>query len=271
MPLTRVAIVLLLAACFLGMEFSTAEGADERDEKIQAATAAIEANPKDADAYERRARLYAAGGRPEAAIADYDRLIELDPKRASAYDARGSEHFKAGHIAASIQDFDRFLELRPAEEPGHWRRGISYYYAGRYDDGRRQFEGYQTVDDNDVENAVWRYLCMARSDGVDAARRDMLKIKADPRPGMMKIYDLFRGAAEPEEVLATIRAGSPGAEQLNERQFYAHLYLGLYDESIGDAAGAKKELSEAVDHKLGHYMWNVADVHLKRLQAAAAK
>jgi lipoprotein NlpI len=266
MLLARVMIVLLFIARATCALADDSEPANPRiAEQIRAATAAIEANPRDAAAYERRARLHAASGRPVAAIADFDRLIELDPKRAEAYDLRGSEHFKAGHIAESIDDFDRAIKLRPDAEPAHWKRGISYYYAGRYDDGRRQFEGYQTVDDNDVENAVWRYLCMARAAGVETARRDMLRIKPDPRAGMMKIYDLYRGAAQPQEVLETVQTGSPTPAELNSRLFYAHLYLGLYDESIGDAAGAKKHLAAAVNHKIDHYMWNVADVHLKRL------
>ena len=102
----------------------------------------------------------------------------------------------AGQIKRSIDDFDRFVELKPQQEPHHWKRGISYYYAGRYDDGRRQFEGYQTVDDNDVENAVWRYLCMARSLGVQAARDAILKIKHDRRVPMMEVYALYSGNAQ---------------------------------------------------------------------------
>ncbi|HEX5498295.1 MAG TPA: tetratricopeptide repeat protein, partial [Thermomicrobiales bacterium] len=191
----------------------------------------------------------------------------LDPRHADAYDHRGSEQFKLGRVAESIADFDKAVELDPARERGHWKRGISYYYAGKYRLGRKQFERYQTFDDNDVENAVWRYLCMARADGVDAARRDMLKIKTDPRPGMMQVYELFRGTARPDDVLATVGAGSPGAAERNAREFYAHLYLGLYYDSIADTAAAKKHLAEAVRHKIGHYMWNVADVHAKRLQA----
>jgi hypothetical protein len=92
-----------------------------------------------------------------------------------------------------------------------------------------------------------------------------LAIKADPRVGMMKIYDLYRGAAHPRDVLATVESGSPTPEEVNARLFYAHLYLGLHRESLGDAAGAKKHLDEAVRHKIGHYMWNVADVHSRRL------
>jgi lipoprotein NlpI len=268
----RFVIAPLLFACLASAAGAAEEaGNSALAEQIRAATAAIEANRQDPARYERRARLYAAAGQSAAAIADYDRLIELDGRRAIAYDERGSQHFKAGHVAESINDFDRYLQLRPDAEPGHWKRGISYYYAGRFDDGRRQFEGYQTVDDNDVENAVWRYLCMARAAGVDAARREMLAIKQDPRAGMMKIYDLYRGAAQPQQVLATVESGSPNAEELNSRRFYAHLYLGLYYESLGDAASAKKHLSEAVRHKIGHYMWNVADVHAQRLNSAAKR
>jgi lipoprotein NlpI len=270
MPRARVAIMFAFVVLAAGAPAAAGDPADPPiAQRIRAATAAIEANPQDADAYDVRARLHAASGQLARAIADYDRLIALDPARAEAYDARGSEHFKAGHIDASIADFDRFIRLRPEAEAAHWKRGISYYYAGRYDDGRRQFEGYQTVDDSDVENAVWRFLCMARAGGVEAARGDMLMIKPDPRAGMMKIYDLFRGVSQPDEVLATVRSGKPSPAELNERLFYAHLYLGLYCESILDAAGARKHLSEAVGHKIGHYMWNVADVHAKRLPAAA--
>ncbi len=235
--------------------------------RLRSATEAIDASPRDADAYARRAAIYAQAGRPAEAIADYDRVIEIDPRRAAAYDARGSERFKIGQIDASIDDFDRFIELRPDQEPWHWKRGISYYYAGQFDQGKRQFEGYQTVDDNDVENAVWRYLCMARASGVEQARGDMLKIKRDPRVPMMEVYALYSGDAEPDDVLTAARAGSPSPAELNARMFYAHLYLGLYYESLGETAKAREHISQAREHKIGHYMWNVADVHAKRLAA----
>jgi lipoprotein NlpI len=216
------------------------------------------------------AARHAAAGEHRAAIADYDRLLELDPDYALAYDQRGSQYFVLGEIEKSIADFDHYLALKPDQEAWHWKRGISYYYAGRYDEGRRQFEGYQTVDDSDVENAVWRYLCMARDQGAPAAREGLLKIKTDARVPMMEIYALYAGKATPEGVLAAARAGSPTPEALNARLFYAHLYLGLFYEAAGDAARAKAHLQTAArKHKIGHYMWNVADVHVQRLEAAA--
>lgn len=240
--------------------------------RLRAASEAIEANPRDPRPYSERAAIHAAAANHLLAIADYDRALALDPRLAESYDQRGSQHFMLGRVRESIDDFDRFISLRPAQEPWHWKRGISYYYAGRFDEGRRQFEGYQTVDDNDVENAVWRYLCMARSQGVPAAREAILSIKHDARVPMMEVYALYAGKAQIEDVLAAARAGSPTPEALNARLFYAHLYLGLYHEAAGDAAQAREHITIAAEkHKIGHYMWNVADVHARLLRRGADK
>lgn len=230
---------------------------------------AIEAAPRDAKLVAQRAAVHAALGDSKGSIAEYDRALALGEPNASLFDARGSEHFKLGNIAASIADFDRAIKLKPDEEPWHWKRGISYYYAEEWDAGRRQFEGYQSVDDNDVENAVWRFLCMARKSGVETARADMLKIRRDPRVPMMEIYELYAGRLKPDEVLAAAEAGSPSPEELNARRFYAHLYMGLYHEVSGDGALAKKHIELARSHRIGHYMWNVADVHAKRLESSS--
>jgi len=264
--------MFLLCGCLVVCATARALAQGEALEgEIQAATKALKVDSGDTRSLARRASLYAAAEKPEQAIADYDRLLEIDSRSAAAYDGRGSEQFKLGHIDESIADFDRALKLQPDQEPWHWKRGISFYYAGRWDDGRRQFEGYQTVDDNDVENAVWRYLCMARAQGIEAARADMLKIKRDLRVPMMEVYGLYQGELKPADVLAATEAGEPTQAELNARRFYAHLYLGLYHEVAGDAALATKHIELARQHKIGHYMWNVADVHVRRLSAAKAK
>lgn len=261
-----------IAGIFLLVATAASDGRSEEipsalKPQLQASDAAIAANPRDAKAYRTRAAIFSAAEDHQRAIADYDRALELEPDSAEAFDQRGSQHFMLGHVVQSIADFDRSIQLRPDQEPWHWKRGISYYYAGRYDLGRRQFEGYQTVDDHDVENAVWRYLCMARGQGVAIARDNLLPIKRDGRVPMMEVYSLYRGQATSEDVLRAARAGNPSPSALNERLFYAHLYLGLYYETAGDVSRAHEHLATAAErHKIGHYMWNVADVHVKRLK-----
>lgn len=242
--------------------------ADRGDEALVLVGRALEREPKNVRAYFLRGMVQESLQHHVEAVADFDQAIELDPRQAAAYDHRGSEQFKLGRIAESIADFDKAIELQPALERGHWKRGISCYYAGRYEDGRRQFERYQTVDDNDVENAVWRYLCMARSDGVDRARREILKIKNDRRVPMMSIYALYAGKAKPEDVAAAVAGGEPAPEELNRRQFYAELYLGLYYEAAGDEQQARRHIDEATKHPIPHYMSDVARVHFERLKSS---
>jgi lipoprotein NlpI len=238
----------------------------QTDEALALTRKAITLDPKSVPAHVLLGTVFEAAQRHHEAIAAFDKAIVLDPKAAEAYNHRGSERFKLGQIPESIADFDKYLELKPEEKSGHWKRGISYYYAGRFDEGRRQFEGYEAVDANDVENAVWRYLCMARADGVAKARKAMLKVGNDRRVPMMEVYALFSGKPKPEDVLTAARAGQPTAEQLNEWLFYAHLYLGLYYESEGDRKQALEHLAKAEEHKIGHYMWDVARVHRELLR-----
>ena len=243
-----------------------------RDEAFALADKAVQADPKHSRALFLRGQLYGLVREHEKAIADFDRVIELDPRTASAYQARGSERFKLGRIEASISDFDKFLEFVPSRESHHWQRGISYYYAGRFADGQRQFELHQTVNPNDVENAVWHYLCLARAVGVEKARSSLLDIKHDRRVPMMEIYALFRGTGTVEAVLNAVHAGDPPPDELRQRFFYAHLYLGLYYEANGQPKPAREHITKAAEqYRVEHYMGDVARVHLQLLRQAEKK
>jgi lipoprotein NlpI len=195
-------------------------------------------------------------------------LIDKDPKFADAWYLRGRSNFCAGKIAESVADFDKYVALSPGAESRQWERGIAYYYAGEFAKGAKQFELYQTYHDQDVENSVWRYLCVARTEGVEKAQANMLPISEDRRVPMMQIYDLYRGKLKPQDVLSAAQAGNPMKEVLNTRLFYTHLYLGLWHEAAGRAADAKEHLLKAEEHKIGHYMWDVAHVHAERLREA---
>ena len=203
----------------------------------------------------------------DQAIKLLNQAIAKEPKQADAYYRRGRANFCAGKIAESVTDFDKYVELNSGAASRQWERGISYYYAGEYAKGAKQFELYQTYHDQDVENSVWRYLCVARADGVENAQANMLPIDADRRIPMMAIYDLYRGQKKPEEVIQVAKAGQPIPTELNTRLFYTHLYLGLWHEAAGRADQAKEHILEAEKHKIGHYMWDVAHVHAERLRA----
>jgi len=236
----------------------------KRDEAVTLVTQAIEAEPKNPHGYFVRARFHEESHESAKAISDYDQVLKLDPRLADAWQHRGGEHFKLGHIKESISDFDKFIELMPQQAPYHWQRGISLYYAGRFEDGRKQFESHQTVNPNDVENAVWHFLCVARSASVEKARAALLPIKGDARVPMMEVHALFADKVKPEAVLKAAGAGSPPTLRLNRHLFYANLYLGLYFEVIGDDKQAREHITKAAgEYQTGDYMGDVARVHLQ--------
>ena len=205
----------------------------------------------------------------DAAAASLQQCLKLEPNNADAIDLRGAVAFMRGQFKESVADFDRAIALRPDRANGHWRRGISLYYAGEYDKGAKQFEGYEKVDTNDVENAFWHWMCTLRKDGREAARARLLKIGKDRRVPMMEVYALLQGKKTPADVLAAANAGELSAEQRKPRLFYAHLYLGIYYDLHDQRDKAIEHLRLAAGkYHIGHYMGEVARVHLEVLEKA---
>src|SRR2546425_194230 len=77
-----------------------------------------------------------------------------------------------------------------------------------------------------------------------------------------QISQVFRGTLAPEAVLAAA-GGRP------ESQFYAHLYLGLYFDALGNKERALEHIRAAAADRyaaVGGYMHTVARIHLGTLQ-----
>jgi len=262
------AALLLLSICISPVIAQDESNDEERKQflAIEAqASKLIEANPRNANAYVKRAKARDELEKHTQAVTDITRAIEITPNQAEFQNLRGSMRFKTGDIAGSLADYDRAIQLNPKLNRQHWQRGIVCYYAGKYAAGAKQFAAYQTYDDNDVENVVWRFACMARDIGVEKARQEMLKVRHDRRIPMMKIYDLFRGKAKPDDVLKAAETEKTRAPELIYQRFYAHYYVGLYLECIGKPDLARPHLLAAAKFKNDHYMWHVARIHAEQL------
>jgi len=180
------------------------------------------------------------------------------------YQRLGVEHFMEGRFKESIAAFDKVIELEPRMEPRHWQRGITYYYAGEYQKGVDQFELHQTVNSQDVENAVWHFICKTRLDGVEAARKALIPIQHDGRVPMEEVWNLFAGKGTVEDVLEAANRSSPYKRQ---QLCYAHLYLGLYYEALEKTELAKHHiLLAANEYSMDNYMGMVAQVHAEVLR-----
>jgi lipoprotein NlpI len=177
---------------------------------------------------------------------------------------RGVDEFEAGRFKEAATTFDALAKAVPELAPQLWQRGIALYYAGRYDDCRRQFESHRTVNPDDVENAAWHFLCVARAESPAKAKAALLPVGPDPRAPMREVYQMFRGAMTPEQVLAA-------AGTRPDAQFFAHLYVGLYYEALGTKNKALEHITLAAQdqfERLGGYMHMVARVHRQSLTPA---
>lgn len=175
----------------------------------------------------------------------------------------GVEAFFEARIDDSAKAFDEVVKAVPQAKPQLWQRGLTLYYAKRYQDGREQFEVHQTANSNDVENAAWHFICVARLDGVDAARKALIPIEGDTRVPMKQVHDLFAGKGSVEAVLAAAGEGDDSPRRRNHL-CYAHLYLGLYFEALNQEAKAKEHiLKAATDYEMDHYMGKTAVTHAK--------
>jgi lipoprotein NlpI len=264
--------VAMSQSCSLADDASLTSGlkaleAREYQKAVEHFSAAIAKDPKNYEAYWFRGAAYDKLGRLDVALVDCDKALELMPEAAGVFNVRGAVQFKRGKFKESLDDFDKYLQAFPKEKAGHWQRGITCYYAGRYEEGYKQFEAYEKVDTNDVENAVWHYLCLAKHTNAQAARKKLLKIGQDQRLPMMEVYELFAGKCKPEDVLKACAKAKGSPEKYNRALFYAHLYLGLYYDVHGEPQRALEHLNEATEkHRIEHYMWDVARVHRDMLK-----
>ena len=170
---------------------------------------------------------------------------------------RAIAEFENGRFAESVSAFDDLVRIVPEYKPQLWQRGIALYYAGRYGDCRAQFELHRTVNPDDVENAAWHFLCVARAESIEKARAALLPVGSDPRVPMRQIYQMLAGSMTPDGVLAA--AGGDASAQ-----FYAQLYVGLYAEASGRKDVALEHISVAAADRygtVGGYMHMVARVH----------
>ncbi|BAZ08420.1 hypothetical protein NIES4071_02250 [Calothrix sp. NIES-4071] len=197
----------------------------------------------------------------ENKLQHWNQTIQTNPNQPKAYIQRGMINFQLAKINESIADFDQAEKLDPSLKPYLWQRGLSYYYAERYQEGAEQFEIDLTVNSQDVEETVWRYLCIAQLQGIQTAQDTLLSVKNDPRRVMQAVYNLYAGASTIEELITI------GESEGKHGQFYSHLYIGLYYEAQNDIENASKYILPAADkYQIDDYMWRLSQVH-KTLRA----
>jgi lipoprotein NlpI len=242
--------------------------AKKYEEVITLTKKASELDPKNPAIPFAAGTAHAALRQHAEAVKAFTEVLKLEPKAVMVYDRRGDANLKAGNFKEAVEDFDQYLKANPKDAPDHWRRGLALYYAGRFKDGAAQFDAAQGQAREDVENSAWHYLCNARANTPKKAREELIPVTKDARVPMKQVLELFAGKIKPKDVLDAAENAKLEGEALKEARFYANLYVALYYESEGDAKKCLEHMTIAAEkYKIGHYMWDVADVHLNLLKA----
>ena len=125
--------------------------------KVAAATAQIQQNPRDANAWVRRASAYltaaSANMKPplrnlEAAILDLEQALRLDPNNFYARHNYGNAAYLLGYQDFAIYEFDRALAIDARSARTWMGRGWSWYEKCELDRASSDFDQAVSLDMN---------------------------------------------------------------------------------------------------------------------------
>ena len=199
-------------------------------------------------------------GESAKAVEAVDKLLALLPNDAASLRLAGDVYLRSGKPKKATDLFDRYLRLEPDALAGLWQRGIALYFARDYKRGVEQFEVHRRVNPNDVENAAWHFLCVAKAQSFDKAKTVVLPAPNDPRAPMEEVLQML-STGDTEKVINKMES-FPAKTRLRESaDFYGNFYLGLYADAAGDRAKAKSYLDLAAKDASINYMGDVARVY----------
>jgi lipoprotein NlpI len=198
------------------------------------------------------------------------RALDETPGSVSLLSRRGDMRQFLGRFKDAIADYEKMIELDPSQDAPHWRLGIAYYFTGAFEKGARQFEKYHAYDNRDRENGVWKFLCQARAQGLDEARKGLLVYTRFDRHPFPSLYEMLEGKKSPQQVLDESKDQASGNPQV---AFFAKYYVGVYKELLGERSEGARLVQEAVEmftpETAGNngpgYMWQVARLHATQI------
>lgn len=203
-------------------------------------------------------------GDNQTAVLSADAMMRQHPDDNRAMRLSADIYLRTGKLEWSARLFDRFVKAEPDAKPEMWQRGIALYFIGDYKRAAEQFEVHRKVNPNDVENAAWHFLCIAKADSFEAATKELLPAPNDSRAPMDEVLQMLK-TGDTDSVIARVEEFAADSEARESAEFYGDFYLGLYADAKGNQAEAKKYLDRAADGAEHHYMGDIARVYAKYL------
>ena len=208
-------------------------------------------------------------------LATVPRPAVQGPNAANVYSVRGDANFFLGRFKNAVDEYELMVKVDPRLDKSHWRLGIAYFFADQPQKAVEQFEKYQSYDDVDRENGIWRYLSQFKATDGKTAKRELIRYEKDDRQPFPTVYKLFDGSVTPKQALSAIPENLRESDR-DSRLFYTELYIGMHLVVQDKPAKAKAHLVRSVQNKwprtAGYgprFMWHVGRLQLDLLNKAA--
>ena len=200
----------------------------------------------------------------EAALEAINKNISETPS--GLHHRRAGILFRLNRFEEAIQDYDDAVEIgRPHTELSCWERGLAYYYIGNFKEGKEQFERYHRVGATDIENGLWRFLCIAEVEGIEKARSTILEYPSRTRPPFPALLNLYLGKGTPEDVISQAKRNTRSGPRSTNNLFFAHYYLAKFYELTDQPEQAKTHIRKALAHEITHFMYYCAEIDAQRI------
>ena len=220
--------------------------AGKTDTMVQLLERALPLDPTNPFAYVKRGQLFDLIGNNSRAVEDFSKALAYRPAFADVYQMRGCNQFKLGNVNAAVQDWQAFLQLKPDKEAEHWQICVGFALLGHYEEARKRFDWHATTNTQDLEVAFWHFLCVARTEGLEAARDSIKSAPEEKRVPMAELHALYAGKGTESDVWLAVERGTPDKAERAKREFFAHYYLGLLRQSEGKLDEAKQSVQQAL-------------------------
>lgn len=227
-------------------------GKGEYDLALSEFAQALEAEPRNSDAYRELARIYSLTNRIDEAEATYKKAIQLRPNLITGYNLLGSFYFNHGRYEEAAGQFRKMIELAPDSYWGYNDLGGAYLYLERRPEARQLFEKTLQIwpDYGALSNLGSMYFEESRF--AEAAR--MFERAIEQRPtkyilyyNLASAYALMPGHQEKagESCKKTVEMAE-AILKINPKDIEALSHLSLCSAILGDRPKAAAPLQQAL-------------------------
>lgn len=206
---------------------------------------AISLNPQDANAYFDRGFALSELGKYKEAIADYTQAIKLNSKDAYAYYGRGLARTQLKDNKGAIGDFNKAIALKPQYTEAYLQRGILRRRLRQRIEAIQDFDTVIKINPSDAKAYYQRALTQSINKQKYAALKDYTDaININPKyiEAYLNRGDVYSDLGDNLEATEDYNA----ILQIDPKFTAAYIHRGIHRFSFGDYKGAIEDYTEAL-------------------------